>query len=120
MVSSRLFFRADASARIGHGHVTRLAALADMLPDFDRCFLSVNPPPAVSEQLLSVVDELIELPFTKDKIGEARHLAGTVLRPGDLIVLDGYEFTSEYQRIIRSAGVKLIYLDDLPTISPIC
>lgn len=112
--NSRIFFRADANAHIGHGHVMRLLALAEIVKDhFTYCFVSQNPTPAVEQQIQTLCNEIIKLPTFENVESEANYIAAHILQPGDMLVLDGYQFSAKYQQIIRSAGIKLICMDDL-------
>lgn len=112
MVAPRVFFRADADARVGHGHVSRLVALADVLSDYERHFWSTDPPPAVEALIASGTNNLVKLPPGK-KLTDEVPLLRAAVRPGDILVLDGYQFTSNYQQQLRAWGVKLVCLDDL-------
>lgn len=108
-----VFFRADANSTIGLGHLTRSLALADMLTDFLHCtFLVQNP----STELVSQFNEkhsLICLPETTDYLAEAQQLSQQHLCADSIVVLDGYEFRTDYQRIIKESGCKLVCIDDL-------
>ena len=110
----RLLFRADGNARIGLGHVMRLLALAEMLrPDFpEQVFLIREPDTALTEQLTAAGLRVQVLPV-RPLPEEAAHLAAHVLRPDDLLVLDGYDFRYDYQNTVRGAVHRLVYLDDL-------
>ena len=110
----RLLLRADGNARIGLGHVMRLLALAEILqPDFpEQLFLIREPDAALTEQLTAAGLTVQALPV-RPLPEEAGHLAAQVLRPDDVLVLDGYDFRYDYQNTVRGAVHRLVYLDDL-------
>lgn len=110
----RLVFRADGNSRIGLGHVMRLLALAEILqPTFpEQLFLIRQPDPELVQQLAAsglAVQELPLLPLPE----EAAELVRRVLRPTDVLVLDGYDFRYDYQNTVRGIVARLVYLDDL-------
>ncbi|MBT2557464.1 UDP-2,4-diacetamido-2,4,6-trideoxy-beta-L-altropyranose hydrolase [Hymenobacter sp. ISL-91] len=110
----RLLLRADGNARIGLGHVMRLLALAEILrPDFpEQLFLIREPDAALAEQLTTAGSAVQALPV-RPLPEEAAYLAAQVLRPDDVLVLDGYDFRYDYQNTVRGAVHRLVYLDDL-------
>lgn len=110
----RLLFRADGNARIGLGHVMRLLALAEILrPDFpEQLFLIREPGAALAEQLTAAGLTVQALPV-RPLPEEAAYLAAQMLRPDDVLVLDGYDFRYDYQNTVRGAVQRLVYLDDL-------
>ncbi|WP_051203351.1 UDP-2,4-diacetamido-2,4,6-trideoxy-beta-L-altropyranose hydrolase [Hugenholtzia roseola] len=108
-----LFFRADGNTQIGLGHTTRCLALADMLrQEFDCIFLVQNPTPAVKAQIETNF-KLLVLPQTEDFLEEARFLVQQVLKKEQVIVLDHYQIQTEYQKILKAAGLKVVCIDDM-------
>ncbi len=111
---NRIFFRADANAHIGLGHVSRLLALAEILRTHFPCFfITADLPATMTSQVLSVCQQIHTLPEPDDLVSEVYELTVNILQAGDLLVLDGYQFSEAYQRFIRSAGITLICIDDL-------
>ena len=107
----KVIIRVDGNATIGLGHIYRGIALAEMLKDeFDVSFLtrrsSTVSPITDAEFNVEYIPESIEL---KD---EPEYFV-TTLTPDTIIVLDGYEFTEEYQQKIKNNNYKLVYIDDL-------
>ena len=99
-----MYIWADASQDIGYGHFTRSLALADMLKaDFDCTFFTQYPTNYQKKEVLKVC-KLIELPDTDEKF----NLFLKVLRGDEIVVLDNYFFSSDYQNEIRKCGCKLV------------
>ncbi len=106
MAKPKVFFRVDANSTIGMGHFIRCIALAEMLEDnFEITFLIIHTPNTLVEKYL----------YKKFK-GERLLAEDAVLKKvskNEILVLDGYSFDSVYQKKIKEAGIKLVYLDDL-------
>jgi UDP-2,4-diacetamido-2,4,6-trideoxy-beta-L-altropyranose hydrolase len=114
MSRPKIYFRADGNAQMGLGHVFRSLALANMLrEEFDCLFLIRNPLPVLVEQILAVCEEYISLPEEKDELKEAQLLLREYLQAGDIIVLDGYHFQTDYQVILKDTGAKVVCIDDI-------
>lgn len=112
----RVIFRADGSTAVGLGHLVRCQALAQALqPTFTSAFVLRDPSPAISQPLLAAGLALLPVPSSiAPGSAEAHWLAGQLL-PTTIVVLDGYHFGPDYQRIISASGTALVYLDDLIT-----
>lgn len=109
-----MVFRADGNSRIGLGHVVRSLALAQMLQGEFRCVFAIQQPEeSLLAQLRKVCQEVIVLPEQAVTEQEAVHLCEQVLRPTDVVVLDGYHFDTAYQQVIKSHGCALVCLDDI-------
>jgi UDP-2,4-diacetamido-2,4,6-trideoxy-beta-L-altropyranose hydrolase len=104
----KVIFRADAGQNIGYGHFIRSLALADMLRnDFDVLFVTVNPTDYQKNELEKVC------PFIDLK--EKTHFEDflSVLQGDEIVVLDNYFFTTDYQKAIKEKGCKLVCIDDM-------
>ncbi len=114
-MKSKIFFRADGNAQIGLGHVIRSLALAAMLKEkFDIVFLIRNPDKKVNSEIQQYTDQIIALPETDSYTDEANFIKEQgYVKPDDIIVLDGYQFTTLYQEILRNMGCKIVSIDDL-------
>jgi UDP-2,4-diacetamido-2,4,6-trideoxy-beta-L-altropyranose hydrolase len=109
MHNRKIYFRADADKQIGYGHFTRTLALADMLKnEFDCTFFTQTPTLYQREEVLKVC-KLQELPSTDAKFP----LFLDFLTGEEIVVLDNYFFTTEYQRQIKAKGCKLVCVDDM-------
>jgi UDP-2,4-diacetamido-2,4,6-trideoxy-beta-L-altropyranose hydrolase len=110
----RLVLRADGNSHIGLGHVMRLLSLAELLrADFAAITFLIQAPDAALTTLLQAAGvELVALPagLVAD---EPAGVLPALLRPTDVLVLDGYGFDFPYQLAVRPLVARLICLDDL-------
>ena len=108
MTRRKIYFRADASATIGYGHFVRTLALADMLKnDFDCTFFTTSPSAYQIAEMGKVCNYITLNEETKfeDFIN--------LLVGDEIVVLDNYFFTTDYQIKIKNKGCKLVCVDDL-------
>jgi len=104
----RVLFRADAGAGIGYGHFIRTLALADMLKDdFDCTFYTSEPTPYQEAQMETVS------PYVTLREKEKLNQFIDCLKGDEIVVLDNYFYTTDYQRQIKAKGCKLVCIDDL-------
>lgn len=104
----KIAFRADANAQIGYGHFIRTLALADMLKEEFNCVFYTSEPSAYQIEEIQKVCMYIDLP-EKTKLSDfIGYLDGS-----EIVVLDNYFFTTEYQRKIKEKGCKLVCIDDM-------
>lgn len=108
-MKQKVYFRADASQEIGYGHFIRSLALADMLKeDFDCTFFTQTPSDYQVKEVLNVCS-LVELPSYESKFDRfLEYLTGD-----EIVVLDNYFFSTDYQRAIKKKGCILICIDDM-------
>ena len=107
-MKKKICFRADASGQIGFGHFVRSLALADMLKDdFDCVFYTAEPSDYQIRELRSVCSfiSLSEKTKFEDFLS---YLDGS-----EIVVLDNYFYTTEYQKQIKDKGCKLVCIDDM-------
>lgn len=108
--------RTDANKEIGSGHLMRCLALGQLLQDVGHKVHFVTK--TTNEYLLKRlkdekfdvygIDENIKLPDdVKITVNIGRSISSK------WIITDGYEFTTEYQKIIKDAGFKLMCIDDI-------
>jgi UDP-2,4-diacetamido-2,4,6-trideoxy-beta-L-altropyranose hydrolase len=110
MNNEALLIRADASAAMGTGHAMRCLALAQAWQDAGgrAVFAMAEAPSAVQARLRAESCEVVLL------AGEdARHTAELARELGAIwIAVDGYQFGGDYQRVLKVAGSKVLFLDD--------
>ena len=131
-----IYFRADGHSKIGLGHVIRSLALADCLKErFDCRFIIRNPSDSIRTLIEKSCSEIYELPEFSSHEGEnfllppeqkgvtalgsgtftheAELLSKTIFKGNEILVLDGYNFDSEYQKILKLSVGKLVCIDDI-------
>ncbi|MDR1584536.1 MAG: UDP-2,4-diacetamido-2,4,6-trideoxy-beta-L-altropyranose hydrolase [Prevotellaceae bacterium] len=104
----KIFLRADAGQNIGYGHFIRSSALADMLKDdFDVLFATVNPTDYQKHELSNVCPCI--------SLNSETHFEDflSMLKGDEIVVLDNYFFTTDYQRAVKEKGCKLVCIDDM-------
>lgn len=105
---NKIFFRADAGYTIGYGHFVRTLALANMLKkDFICTFFTCHP----TEHQIGEMNQVC--PYVS--LDETNHYEEFLayLQGDEIVVLDNYFFTTDYQRQIKAKGCKLVCLDDM-------
>lgn len=108
MSKRKVYFKADASSEIGYGHFIRTLALADMLKnDFDCTFFTSDPNEYQNGEVAKVC------PLHPLSFGSAEEAFLQLLTGDEIVVLDNYYYTAEYQKQIKDKGCKLVCIDDI-------
>lgn len=103
----KIYFRADASGGIGYGHFIRSLALADMLKnDFSCTLFTVHP----TEYQLGELKKVCKYIALKEETKFEDFLS--MLSGDEIVVLDNYFYTTDYQTQIREKGCRLVCIDD--------
>lgn len=101
-----IFIRTDGNQEIGLGHLIRCMALANMLKnDFRITFICKTLPDSIKFDLHIKGFNFQLITYESDFLKS--------ISKSSIIVLDGYNFNTTYQKIIKDAGAKLICIDDL-------
>lgn len=114
-MAETIIVRADASEQIGSGHLMRCLALAQAWQDTGGAvvFASAMGSPGPELRLRTEGFETVRLPVQP---GSAEDAAGTIALAREIgaswIVADGYHFGADYQRAVKDAGLKLLFIDD--------
>lgn len=105
----KIYFRADAGPEIGYGHYIRSLALADMLKqDFDCTMFTLSPTEYQLREAAEIC-KVIALPADDTRFNKfLDYLTGE-----EIVVLDNYFFTTDYQCSIKNKGCKLVCIDDM-------
>ena len=114
-LSRLLLFRADASVSIGTGHVMRCLALAQAWQDAGgrAAFAMAESTPAVHEKLRA---EGFEVLSVAARAGSDEDSAQTISlareQRAEWVVVDGYQFDADFQRVLKTAELRVLFLDD--------
>ncbi len=109
-MSRKILFRADGNSTVGLGHLYRIFALYEMLKkDFD-CILITR-----SDSSYQVVPSDYSLTLMPESVSLENEAVWLKQQFGSdsIVVADGYQYTSDYQKSIKVQGFKLVYIDDL-------
>lgn len=115
--------RADGSGKTGYGHFIRSLALAGYLKtDFECLFATYNsenelPTNYQFEEVAKVCDFI---PIIGHNLNEANVDFFNKLKTDDIVVLDNYYYTTEYQHAIKNKGCKLVCIDDMHDRHMVC
>jgi UDP-2,4-diacetamido-2,4,6-trideoxy-beta-L-altropyranose hydrolase len=113
MSMHRVVIRCDGGRNIGLGHIMRCLALADMLRNQFQILFVLQE---TSEDVYALIQRegwsYEVLPESKD-VDKDLPLLIALLSQGDIVVLDGYEFKTEYQYAIRQRDYRVVAIDDL-------
>jgi len=110
-MTKKIIFRADGNATTGLGHLYRLFALVEMYKkDYDFVFNTKKT------SILNIIPSAYKTKLIPESISieqEPGWLVSLFNYNVYIIIADGYQFISTYQRQIKEKGFKLIYIDDL-------
>jgi len=110
MMKSKIYIRADGNSEIGLGHITRSLALAEMLKkDFNCIFVTRFLTDYINTEARKVCNDIIKLPESDEHLDAFL----SILSGDEVVVLDNYFFTTEYQKRIREKTCKLVCIDDM-------
>lgn len=114
-----LYIRADANRQIGAGHIMRCIALAQawQVQGGEVTFISHCESDALKERIQSEGFRFIALDHvclnSSDLMNTLAILKNEINDQKIWLVLDGYHFTTEYQKTIRDEGIRLLVIDDM-------
>ena len=110
MTKRTIIFRADGGSSIGMGHFTRTLALAEMLNEHFNCIFSTRQP---TEYQIAEIEKICHgrIDLAEDDAHFEQFL--THLKGKEIVVLDNYYFTTDYQKAIKAKGCKLVCIDDM-------
>jgi len=111
----KLIVRADASTEIGTGHIMRCLALAQCWQEQGGTvvFIMANSTPALEVRLKSERVEIIDLSAKSGSLEDAQETAIFAKKLNvDWVVIDGYQFKEDYQKIFKNYRLKTLFIDD--------
>lgn len=116
MAKQKVILRADAGKTIGFGHFIRSLALAGYLNDYFDCgFCTFNPtelqPSPYQIDEICKVCSFVNIEALNQKEYDIKFLNS--LKGDEVVVLDNYYFSTEYQKAIKDKGCRLVCIDDM-------
>ncbi|MBW1293892.1 UDP-2,4-diacetamido-2,4,6-trideoxy-beta-L-altropyranose hydrolase [Aquimarina litoralis] len=110
-MGKKILFRADGNSSIGLGHLYRLFAIVEMVKELYE-FVYIVRASSTSGIIPNEYTKLL-IPENVDEKEEPEWLAKRYAPKEHIIIADGYDFVSNYQKKIKSLGFSLVYIDDL-------
>ncbi|NEO10451.1 UDP-2,4-diacetamido-2,4,6-trideoxy-beta-L-altropyranose hydrolase, partial [Moorena sp. SIO3I8] len=110
-----LIIRANASLKIGTGHVMRCLALAQAWQETggEAIFILNTEACVLQERLRSQSMKVAHLSVSSGSTEDAKQTASFAHQfDAEWAVVDGYNFGADYQRVIKDAGLRLLFIDD--------
>jgi UDP-2,4-diacetamido-2,4,6-trideoxy-beta-L-altropyranose hydrolase len=106
----KILFRADGNSKTGLGHLFRLFALYEMLKADYKCVFLTR-----ENSTLKVIPKNYNLELLPDCIAFELEPEWITKKfsAKSIIIADGYQFNSNYQKAIKQQSFKLVYIDDL-------
>ena len=111
----KLIVRADASTKIGTGHVMRCLALAQCWQEQGGTviFIMSNSTPALEVRLKSEKIEIVHLLAESGSVKDAQETVILAQKLNvDWVVIDGYKFQEDYQKTFQNYHLKTLFIDD--------
>jgi spore coat polysaccharide biosynthesis predicted glycosyltransferase SpsG len=108
----KIYFRADGNSNIGLGHIYRCIAVSEMLPSYLKMIFIIREP---SEAIKNLINRYFSSAIFLDEVefsDEADYISD-LLSSNDIIILDGYNFNTQYQARLKANGVRIICIDDI-------
>jgi len=110
-----LLVRVDSGINMGSGHVMRCLALAQAWQDGggDAVFVLATESPNAEARLTAEGFEVVYINAKPGSAEDARLTTKLAHKYGaSWVVVDGYHFGGDYQKIIKEAGLNLLFIDD--------
>jgi len=110
-MKKKILCRADGNTTIGLGHLYRMFAIAAFYKEqYDLIFITKE------SSLISIIPNEYKISLIPDEVTileEPRWLKENYKPSEYIIITDGYQFISSYQKLIKNHGYTLVYIDDL-------
>ncbi len=110
-----MIIRVDADPVVGMGHLMRCLAITEWVKSAGvRTRFAVHAPAADVRALIEVRygHELYDVASSRASDADAREVGALADCRSDIILLDGYQFSDDYEHSLCEAGLPLAVLDD--------
>jgi UDP-2,4-diacetamido-2,4,6-trideoxy-beta-L-altropyranose hydrolase len=112
-MKKKILFRSDGNSTIGFGHLFhlfRLFSLVEIIKNnFNFIFLTKE---STSREVFPKDYPITFIPSIIKTEDEPGWIASHYSKDDYIIIADGYQFNSVYQKLIKDKGFQLIYIDD--------
>src|SRR6516225_1000484 len=111
----KLLFRTDANVSMGTGHVMRCLALAQAWQDAggEVAFAMAEATPSIEARLRIARAQIVRLQVAAGSEDDAACTLDAARRHGaGWVVVDGYQFNSDYASSLQSGRLKVLQIDD--------
>lgn len=110
-MNKTILFRVDWNSKIGLGHLYRILAICEMIESIYHFKIITSYTSSVELIPFGYLYETLPNNISINK--EPNWFQKKFSSDNHLLIIDGYQFKSEYQKNIYNIGYKLIYIDDL-------
>ena len=108
----KIFFRTDLNSKIGYGHFYRCFSIAEIVEKNYQVNFVFNKNITSSELINAIPYPIVFINEEKDFF--------TYLQPGNIIVIDSYDFNEQLQNQLNELCIKLVVIDDLNNMNYDC
>lgn len=116
-MKQRVIFRADGNSKTGYGHFIRTLGIAGLINDDFECWYATQTP---TDYQLQEIKKVCTGIFSLQQ-GEKHHEEFLqLIQPGNIVVIDDYNYTTAWQLEIKAKGCKIIYIDDFNDKQYVC
>jgi UDP-2,4-diacetamido-2,4,6-trideoxy-beta-L-altropyranose hydrolase len=112
MSKKKIILRADGNVKMGLGHIYRCIAIAEMIKEDFSCEFLLGH----QSQFENVIPKYFSVKYIPEMYSienEYKWISENYNTNSLVMILDGYQFNSSYQKNIKELQIKLIYIDDL-------
>ncbi|WP_241910533.1 UDP-2,4-diacetamido-2,4,6-trideoxy-beta-L-altropyranose hydrolase [Pseudotamlana carrageenivorans] len=110
-MAKKIIFRADGNSTNGLGHLYRLFSLVEIVKDsYEFVFLTHE---SSTNDVIPKAYPTVIIPKAIGVEEEPEWIAANLFPETHIIIADGYQFTTSYQKEIKAKGYRLVYVDDL-------
>ena len=109
----KILCRADGNLSIGLGHLYRMFAIIEFCKEnYEIIFLTKE---STTTSIFPKTYKIESIPSKISIADEPKWISKNYPPSKYIIILDGYQFKSNYQKLLKQFDYKLIYIDDLKT-----
>lgn len=110
-MTKTILCRADGNSKVGLGHLYRMLAIAEFYKDsYELVFLTKE---CSTSEVIPKDFSLSFIPKGISILEEPQWISNNFSSSDYIIIADGYQFTTNFQKEIKKHGFTLIYIDDL-------